>query len=70
MKIDNEYFDVFFDLSETGPIAPGQTITAGLRFLCPDLALLRLSVGKEFLLWEGKVIAKGRLLEMHTGAIP
>ncbi len=68
MKIDNEYFDAFFNLTETGPIAPGQTLTAGLTFLSPDLALPKLSVGKEFLLWEGKLIAEGRVLEMHDGA--
>jgi hypothetical protein len=68
MDIDGMHFDAFFNLGETGPIAPGQTITAGLVFLCPDLAVPRLSIGKEFSLWEGKTIAHGQVLAVHDGA--
>jgi hypothetical protein len=64
--IDGEYCDVFFNLAETGPIAPGQTITAGLRFLSPEFALPRLSVGKDFSIWEGKVIGTCRVLAIHV----
>jgi hypothetical protein len=67
MNIDGQYFDAFFNLSETGPMAPGQTVTAGLKFLSPDLAVPLLSVGKEFSLWEGKLIANGRVLAIHAG---
>lgn len=63
--IDGEYWDVFFNLAETGAIAPGQTVTAGLRFLSPKEVIPRLSVGKEFQIWEGKVIGTVRVLAIH-----
>jgi hypothetical protein len=65
MQVDGQYFDAFFNLSETGAIAPGQTVTAGLKFLSPDLVVPLLAVGKEFSLWEGKLVAKGRVLAIH-----
>jgi len=67
MRIDGDNFDVRFDLGETGAISPGQTLTATLRFLSPDRAVPRLTVGKEFSLWEGRVIAVGRVLGIHAG---
>jgi hypothetical protein len=65
MNVDGEYFDAFFKLDETGPIHPGQTITASLVFLSPELVLPRLSAGKGFSLWEGKTIAVGKGLSVH-----
>src|SRR6266513_1990920 len=68
--IDGEYWDVFFDLAETGAIAPGQTVIAGLRFLSPEDVVPRLSVGKEFQIWEGKIIGMGRVLTIHVAPNP
>ena len=61
-----EYFDVRFDLSEIGSIAPGASVRAPAKFLNPKLIKDRLSVGSEFILWEGRVIGRGRVLEINT----
>src|SRR5882672_2496322 len=68
MNLDGEYFDAFFDLAETGPISPGQTVTASMAFLSPELVIPRMAAGKRFSLWEGKMIALGRVLSVHPDA--
>jgi GTPase len=67
MCFDDVCFDVRFDTTETGSMSPGQTLTATLRFLSPDLAIPRLSIGKQFSLREGRTIAVGRVIAIHAG---
>jgi hypothetical protein len=68
MRIDGDDFDVRIDLAETGSIRPGQTLTVTLRFLSPDRAIPRLTVGKRFLLREARTIAVGKVLSIHVRA--
>jgi hypothetical protein len=60
-----EYFDVRFDLSAVGRVAPGATVHVPAQFLSPKLIKPRLAVGSEFTLWEGRTIGKGRVLEIY-----
>ena len=49
-----------FFLNEIGPLTPGTTyINVPMDFLCRDLVMEHLFVGKEFKLWEGKDIGAG-----------
>jgi len=64
LGFENEYFDVRFDLSEVGSVAPGDTVRVPAKFLYPELIKSRLSVGSVFILWEGKKIGEGKVLEV------
>lgn len=64
LGFENEYFDVRLDLSEVGSVAPGDTVRVPAKFVCPDLIKSRFSVGSIFILWEGKKIGEGKVLEV------
>ena len=66
MQVDGQYFDARIDLSELGPVSPGQTILAPLKFLSPELALCHFPVGKAFALWEGRVIGSAKVLATYA----
>jgi hypothetical protein len=42
----------------------GSTYEVPVKFLYRDLALPKLSVGKEVLLWEGRNVAKGQVIKI------
>jgi hypothetical protein len=52
-------FDVRLNLSETGPLAPGQHTTVPLRFLDREAAAAYCAVGRSFELREVGVIGTG-----------
>jgi hypothetical protein len=68
IEIDGECFDVRFDLSECGRIAPGETMRVPLNFLDAKRAKPHFSVGGSFLLREGRVIGSGRVLHVYPDA--
>lgn len=61
--IENEAFDCRIILN-------GQRLELGLtyevlaKFLCRELALPKVAVGKEVLLWEGRDIARGHVVKI------
>jgi hypothetical protein len=59
--IDGEAFDCRI-LLEGKTLELGGTYKLPIKFLFPDLALPKLSVGKSVTLWEGKDIAIGKVL--------
>ena len=63
MLISGEAFDCRL---ETGGriLELGETYEVPIRFLNPQLAVPKLTVGKEVVLWEGKEIATGRVLRL------
>ena len=65
IDFEGSYFDIRLDLSNIGSISPGQTVIVPARFLSPELILNRLSIGAEFTLWEGRIIGRGRVEEIH-----
>ena len=60
----NAYFDVRFDLTSIHRVEPGTTAVLPAKFLDPTLALPQFQVGREFSIWEGRVIGTGRVLEV------
>lgn len=45
------------------PMAPGEGRELDVRFLCPEEAVLRLTAGAPFVLWDGHPIGEGEILE-------
>ena len=46
------------------PIKPGDRLKVFIQFLCPDLILNKLKVGDKFELWDGRIIAEGKVEEI------
>lgn len=63
MYIAGEAFDCRL-LIEGRVLGLGETYEVPVKFLNADLALPRLAPGKEITLWEGKEIAKGKVLRL------
>jgi hypothetical protein len=64
--VDGEAFDCrVLVLNRT--LELGSTYELPIKFLRPDLALLKLSVGKSITLWEGKDIANGKVVRFEDG---
>jgi hypothetical protein len=68
MCIDVEFFDVRLKPFVPQDISPGDTLDVEMQFLFPGLALLRVSVGTTFTLWEGRTIASGTVTGVLRGA--
>jgi hypothetical protein len=52
LEYDGELFDCRLDLSEIGPVSPGQRVTVSIQFLSPQRIVPRLSAGCAISLWE------------------
>ena len=65
MQIGEAFHDCRLDLSEHGPISPGETIRLPITFVEPSLVHGRLWPGVAFTLWEGKTVAEGRVVSMR-----
>ena len=63
MEIDGCYYDCRLFMPPRF-VELGKSYCMAIRFLSPDLALLRLSVGKRFTLWQGRTIADGIVVRM------
>jgi hypothetical protein len=59
--VDGEGFDCRL-LVKGMTLELGQTYELPVKFLCPDLALPKMLMGKSVTLWEGKHIAVGRVV--------
>jgi hypothetical protein len=68
LEFEGEYFDCLLDLSERGPVVPGEFVRVPVAFLCPELILPRLAVGATFTLWEKRTIARGTVVELRAWA--
>lgn len=44
---------------------PGQTLTVGVQFLFPELALPRFPIDATFRVWEGGIVGHGRVARIH-----
>ena len=65
-----EYFECRIDLSDHGTLAPGARARLPVKFLRPDLILDRLAPGAAFVLWEGRDIGKGTVVQVFLQAPP
>lgn len=63
MIIDGEGFDCRIELPFLG-VELGQTYDLAVQFRFPDLALQQIKKGVSISLWEGRVVADGRVTEI------
>lgn len=61
--VENEGFDCRL-LLEGRRLELGSTYEVPVKFLYRELALPKMSVGKEVLLWEGRNVAKGQVVKI------
>lgn len=61
--VDNEGFDCRL-LLEGRRLELGSAYEVPIKFLYRELALPKLAVGKEVLLWEGRNVAKGQVVKI------
>lgn len=62
--VGEDHFSIRFYVDNDEGFELGQTQHFGVQFLIPEIALKHFPVGAEFTVWEGKVIGKGRVLEV------
>src|SRR2546423_750063 len=67
LGFEGAYFECRLDLSEVGPLDPGDRARVPIRFFHPELILPRLTRGSEFTLWEGKTVGRGTVVELLYG---
>jgi hypothetical protein len=63
-RFEGELFDCVLLLDGIGPIYPGQRIKVPIKFLSPHLIKDMLAPGLDFQLWDMRVIAEGRIIEV------
>jgi hypothetical protein len=64
LKFGGELFDCVLLLADIGPLNPGSKAIVPIRFLFPEIIVPRLNSGDHFLLWEGRTVAEGVVLEV------
>ena len=64
LGINNEHWSA--RLAFSGQPAPGQSFTAQVHLLRPDLALSFFQVGAEFTIWEGGTKGAGQVVALAT----
>lgn len=61
--VHGEGFDCRIFLGET-VIRPGATYQLPAKFLSPEIALTKIAINEEIVLWEGREIASGTIIEI------
>lgn len=65
-ELQGDYYDCRLDLSEVGPLSPGQRATVPVAFLHPEDVLPRLRTGDFCSLREARVIATARVCQSRV----
>lgn len=65
LSINGDLFDGRFDLSETGPLQPGESRVVPVKFLSPDIVRTRITGGQELQVWEGGFIGEAAVLALY-----
>ena len=65
--VDGRGFDCRFVLAEPSRFELGRTYQIGVKFLDAESAMAELKEGYAISLWEGKTIAKGRVVKLLGG---
>ncbi len=67
IDIDGVKHDCRLLLNNIGPLIPGELkVNVPIKFLCPEIVMPKLGVGKKFYLWELRIIGEG-LVRSITG---
>lgn len=69
LMVNGHGFDCRFVLSEASRFELGKTYPIRVKFLFPELALAELREGDAIRLWEGKTIARGKVLKLLGGEV-
>jgi len=64
LKIDGIFYDCRMLLNETGAIHPGAEVTIPIKFLDFLNVFSNINVGKQFVVWDGKTIGRGQVIEI------
>jgi hypothetical protein len=64
VMIDERGYDCRFVLSEIKRFELGNSYDIAVKFMCPDIAKADLYEGADISLWEGKTIAKGKVIKI------
>jgi hypothetical protein len=65
LEIDGKNCDCALLLKGIPPVLPGQKLTVPIKLLDVEYALPLISVGKNFLLKDYRIIATGTVVEIH-----
>lgn len=63
------YFDCRFVSADASVLVPGGTYDVAIRFMNPKEALSTITPGADVHLWEGRVIAVGKVIEWRGGPV-
>jgi len=69
-QFGEDLFDCMVFLQGVGPVSPGETVLAPIRFLFPSLVQRRLSVGAKFHLRDYRRIASVEVLQVYPAPAP
>ena len=65
MVIKNNYYDCRLVLNDIGSIKPGNDIVVPIIFLDPQTVLPIIKKNDKFELWDGGIIAEGKVLKIN-----
>jgi len=66
LLINNQYYDCRLLLFEIGAVYSGQTVIVPIKFLDSQTVLQFIKVGDEFWLWDRRIFAEGKVIELAT----
>lgn len=66
LQVSGRNFDCRLHLTGSGSLLPGGSATVPVTFLYPEDVLPLLAVGTSITLWDGRVVATGRVISKST----
>lgn len=67
---EDEAYSMRITIPDHAEFHPGQTLTVGVQFLFPEMALPRFPIDTTFRVWEGGTIGHGRVVKVHDRVSP
>ena len=62
---EDEAYSVRITVPHQFEFSPGQTMTVGVQFLFPEMALPRFPIDATFRVWEGGIVGHGRVVKIR-----
>lgn len=67
---EDEAYSMRITVPHRAEFCPGQTLTVGVQFLFPEMALPRFPIDATFRVWEGGIVGHGRVVRIHDRVSP
>jgi hypothetical protein len=67
---EDEAYSMRFTVPSQIEFRPGHTLTVGVQFLFPEMALPRFPIDATFRVWEGGIVGHGRVVRIHDRVSP